>query len=362
MSNASLQLRLQVVLGCAVAVSAALLMWAVALSRDNWIALDAEQWNAWFPVGISTEEPSNDPAYTDVHYRVDVEYVYGQRSGRVTLRSRYNTELDVGPVSHAIENGWVSRAIRMLQQGVFKASAWKMWGQQWLYAYRWQEETYEYICPSQEIRRIQVRYENNEGLHATTNPYFTNAAAGWSTRLGDWPSKVNSGDLLPLLNPLAPIWPRLCGEPHFSGELYAQEQLALDQEHHRIWIPFPDEITDPTRTHVEFGDAEMDICAEQVPDGQLTCRLLNSGDSPARHALLLTPGRYRFFQRLHGEPQHNSCGNVLRGFGTSGPCNDGKRWYWRQEAPPHVPVEAQLQDLGPGTSVGPQITAFSVDY
>ena len=352
---------LQMALGCALAVSAALLMWAVALSRDNWIALDSQQWNAWYPTG-STDVRATDGvvAYTDVHYRIEEQYLYGQRNGRVTLRSRYNTDEDTGPVSFEIENGWVSRTIFLLRQGVFKVSDWER--VKFLRLYRWEEASYEFICSSQEIRRMKTRFETHDGMYATWAHYHTYAASGWSSRLDDWPSKVDTGKLVPLLNPLAPIWPHLCAEPHFSWELYEQQKLSLNQGLHRIWIPFPNEITDPTLTHAEyFEPAVMDICAEQIPGGQLTCRLLNSGDSPTRHALLLLPGRYRFFQRLHGEPQLESCGNVLRGFGSAGPCNDGKLWYWRKFSPPHAPVEVQLQDLGPGTSVGPQISAFSVD-
>lgn len=356
-------LRLRSIIGFALVISAACLTWAVAFSRDNWIALDAQEWNAWYPTGWTDDSvPGKVVAYTDVHYRIDEQYLYGQRNGRVTLRTRYNTDVPTGPVHYAIENGWVSRTIFLLNRGVFKVSAWEQWGLERLDEYRWEEVSYEFICPSQEIRRIKTRFESHDGMYAIVPSLHTYAAAGWSSRLDDWPSKVDTGDLVPLLNPLAPIWPRLCEEPHFSWELYEQQKLSLNQGHHRIWIPFPDQITDPTRTHVEFGDAVLDICAEQMPGGHLTCRRLNSGDSPERHALLLLPGRYRFFQRLHGQAQQDSCGNVLREFGRAGPCNDGKRWYWRKVSPPHAPVEVQLQDLGPGTSVGPQIGVFSVDF
>jgi hypothetical protein len=179
--------------------------------------------------------------------------------------------------------------------------------------------------------------------------------------LEGWTDKVNGRQIVPLLNPLAPIWPSLCGETHLSWELYAQQQLTHEKGYHRIWIPLPDKIEDPTRGDATYEDAPMDICAEQVPDGALTCLIFNSGDSPTRHALLLKPGRYRFFQRLHGEPQQEGCGNLIRGFGNSGPCNDGKRWYWRKTLPPQAPEEVQLQDLGPGTSVGPQIRSFELD-
>jgi hypothetical protein len=355
--------KLQIVLGCALAVSAVLLMWALALSRENWIALDAQQWNAWYPTGWTDEGvPGKSIAYTDVHYRIDEPYEYGQRNGRVTVRTRYNTDLDIGPVGYLIENGLGSRTLLLLKQGLFKASAWQQWRQQTLHDYRWEEVSYEYICPSQEIRRIKTRFESHVGKYAAQDFYYSYGASGWSTGLGDWPSKVNTGDLVPLLNPLAPIWPRLCGEPHFSWELFEQEQQSLKQGHHRIWIPLPDEITDPTKTHVEFEDSTMDICAEQISDKALTCRLLNSGDSPARHAILLMPGRYWFFQRLHGEPQQERCGNLLRGFGNAGPCNDGQRWYWRKTSSPYAPVEVRLQDLGPGTSVGPQISSFSMNF
>ena len=356
-------LRLRSIIGFALVISAACLTWAVAFSRDNWIALDAQEWNSWYPTGWTDDSvPGKVIAYTDVHYRIDEQYLYGQRNGRVTLRTRYNTDVPTGPVHYAIENGWVSRTIFLLNRGVFKVSAWEQWGLERLDEYLWEEVSYEFICPSQEIRRIKTRFESHDGMYAIVPSLHTYAAAGWSSRLDDWPSKVDTGDLVPLLNPLAPIWPRLCEEPHFSWELYEQQKLSLNQGHHRIWIPFPDEIRDPTFTDAAWDYAAMDICAERVPDGQTTCRLLKSGDSPARHALLLMPGRYRFFQRLHGELQQQSCGNVLRGFGNSGPCNDGKLWYWRKASPPHAPVEVQLQDLGPGTSVGPQIGVFSVDF
>ena len=354
-------LKYRMALVCVLAVTAVLSTWLV-LSRDRWTALDARQWNAWFPsYQTAADDLGKTVLYSEVHYRVEEEYDFGQRNGQVVLRTRYSDEVTTGPVGYALENSWVSRTIRLFKQGLFKAATWKEWDQQWLNAYRQEEVLYEYICPSQEIRQLKSRLESDDGLYATNYFFHTSGGAGWSSRLGDWSKKVSSRQAVPLLNPLAPIWDRLCGEPHFNWELYAMQKQAMDQKHHRIWMPLPEKIIDPNYTDAATMDAPMDICAEQMPEGQLTCRLLNSGDSPARHALLLKPGRYRFFQRLHGEPQQQSCGNMRRGFGNAGPCNDGKRWYWRRASPSDLPVEVRLQDLGPGTSVGPQISSFSVD-
>ena len=343
-------------------VSAAGVIWAIELSRHNWIKLDAQQWYSWFPDTPSAQDHRvSEVFYTDVHYRVDAQYDYRKTLGRVVLRTRYNTDVDTGPVGHNANNGWLSRTVRLFQKGVIRASAWKDWDYPWLHDYQSEDRVYEFICPSQEIRHIQSRLESSDGLYANFYPTYLYGADGWRTHLDNWAVKVNRGDLKTLLNPLAPIWPRLCGEQHFSWELFEQALHSLEQEQHRIWIPFPDEVIDPTRTHAEFGDQDMDICAEHVTSGELTCRLLKGGDSTARHALLLPPGRYRFFQRLHGALQQDDCGNVLRGFGKKGGCNDGRRWFWRSQSHPHSPVEATLFDLGPGTSVGPKIRAFDLE-
>lgn len=346
-------------LGCALA---ALLILMLVLPRVSWTTLDTEQWNEWFLSNVTADADSSKVVnFTDVRFRIEEKYDYGQRNGRVVLRTRFSDDVSTGPVSYEIENGLLKRTLRLIKQGVFTEAARKQWNQKWLDSFRQKEVVYEYICPSQEIRQIKSKLESHDGMQATLFSYHTSGGAGWSARLEDWPAKVNRGEVLPLMNPLAPIWPSLCGETHLSWELYAQQQMAMKKAHHRIWIPLPDEINDPTRGDASDEDAPMDICAEQVLDGALTCLLLRSGDSPARHALLLKPGRYRFFQRLHGEPQQVSCGNLMRGYGNVGPCNDGKRWYWGKVLPPHAPVEVVLQDLGPGTSVGPQIRFFNVD-
>lgn len=362
MHTKNLLLRRQIGLGLALVVIVAMLMGTVALMRGNWTAIDAKEWNTWYPSNETADaDPNKTVLYTEVDFRIEENYVYGMRNGRVVLRTRLSDDVTTGPTGYQIENGWVSRTIGLFKQGVFTAAARNLWRQQWLHSFWQQELVYEYICPSQEIRQIESRLQSQEGLKATVFSFHTSGGAGWSSRLEGWTDKVNGRQIVPLLNPLAPIWPSLCGETHLSWKLYAQQQLAHEKGYHRIWIPLPDKIEDPTRGDATYEDAPMDICAEQVPDGALTCLIFNSGDSPTRHALLLKPGRYRFFQRLHGEPQQEGCGNLIRGFGNSGPCNDGKRWYWRKTLPPHAPEEVQLQDLGPGTSVGPQIRSFELD-
>ena len=340
----------------------ALLLGAAHLSRDHWIELDAQQWNRWFPSGrvpakAGDQTADEHPRYTRVRYRIERDYDHGQTTGLVVLETTYEVEVATGPLGYRAENGWLWRIAWALRTDPFKVATWQNLGGLSVDSYRSEQGVYEYICPSQEVRYLRSRYENVLGMRGTLWIYHTNSQSGWSNGLENWTEVVNEGDPIPL-GPLAPIWPRLCRDAyfppvqHFTFELMQQRERAVHHGHHRIWIPFPAQIRDPAATHGDDEAWPMEVCAEESASGRLLCRLWTSGDDPGRHALLLEPGTYRFFQKYYDKLPERFCG-------PRSPCRDTTRWYWRTHT--RGPVQITLKDQGPGTRVGPQIEFFDVE-
>lgn len=344
-------------------LAVALLLWTVHFSGKNWNQVDAQQWNRWVPssadAAIVVDQKSIGVPYKDVHYRIERDYEHGRLSGIVALRMSYESEVSFGPNGLFSDNGWFWRIGWMLRQGLFNASSWQDPRFLSMDSYRSEQRTYEYICPSQEFRLVRSQFENDLGMRGTRAESHTRSSAGWTNGIENWAQAVTKGEPLRLRD-LALIWPRLCRQDpypaakHFSFELNEQREEAIRDGRHRTWMPLPDEIEDPANfaTDASLEAWPMEVCAEESVSGRLSCRLWVTGDDTARHALLLEPGTYRFFQRYYSNLPESSCGPGSR-------CKDTTRWYWRTHT--HAPVEITLNNLGPGTSVGPQIAFFDLE-
>jgi len=337
----------------------ALLLGAAHLFRDRWIELDAQQWNRWFPSTQVSAVSGENVRYKKVRYRIEKDDELGQANGRVGVETTYEFEVETGPDGYFAENGWLWRIGWALRNRPFEAATWQDLGGLFLRSYRSSEDVYQYICASQEYRWDRTRIENDVGMRATYRSYLNHSQSGWSNGLDNWVEAVNAGEA-PRLIPLAPLWRQLCPREHFpavdhfSSELNQQRDEALRSGRHRIWIPFPDRIKDPIRSYTSTAGLEwpMEVCAEEVTEGRLSCRAWLTGEDTSRHALLLGPGTYRFFQKYYDKLPERFCG-------PASPCGDTTRWYWRTRT--RGPVQITLKDQEPGTRVGPQIGFFDVE-
>lgn len=338
----------------------ALYIAAARLFHAQWTQVDVQQWNRWIPSNAPAASPSvqqgdKPVAYQDVRYRIERPYEYGGANGIVSIRTTYESEIDLLPSVNP-SNGWWWRVVWILRQGPFKASSWQDLRLLPMLSYRTQQTTYEYICPSQEFRHLRSLYENDLGMRGTETLLYNHSSEGWTQGLDQWSESVNKGEPMALKEP-APIWSELCRHEnfppveHFSFELYQQREAAVREGKHRIWIPFPPEIKDPSALDSGISPWPMQVCAQETTSAKLTCRLWITGDDTQRHALLVEPGTYRFFQQFY-------C-NFPKQYLEHSPCQNTTRWFWRTHT--RGPIEVRLRDLGPGTSVGPQIAFFDVE-